>query len=140
MMPGQDAARILGLLITGLSIGAMVALTEEVAKTSWVEVTHGGMAGKRFILYKPSISIGSSHSADITLIKDPAIPAIAAMLEKRSGTMRVTSLDPQQPMVVNDGAVAGGKIRDGDTLSISETRIKYRERGEKAVRFGIVRK
>lgn len=139
MMPGQDAARILGLLITGLSIGAMIALTEEATKTSWVEVTHGGMAGKRFILYKSTISLGSSHSADITLIKDIDIPAIAAVLEKRSGTMRVTSVDPHQPVLVNDAEAAGGRIRDGDTITISETTLRYRERGEKAVRSEVLK-
>jgi hypothetical protein len=139
MMPGQDAARVLGLLITGLSIGAMIALTEEAAKTSWVEITHGGMTGKRFILYKSTISLGSSPSADITLIKDIAIPAIAAVLEKRHGTMRMTSVDPQQPVLVNGAELAGGRIRDGDTLTIAETTLRYRERGEKAVRSGIVK-
>jgi len=139
MMPGQDTARILGLLITGLSIGAMIALTEEATKTSWVEITQGGMAGKRFILYKTTISLGSSPSADITLIKDIAIPAIAAVLEKRGGTMRVTSVDPHQPVLVNNAKAAGGRIRDGDTFTIAETTIRYRERGGKAVRAGILK-
>lgn len=139
MMPGQDAARILGLLITGVSIGAMIALTEEASKTSWVEITRGGMAGKRFILYKRTISIGSSPSADITLIKDTAIPAIAALLEKRSGAMRVTSLDRHQPVLVNGAEVETERIRDGDTFSIAETTIRYRERGERAVRSGILK-
>ncbi len=139
MMPGQDAARILGLLITGLSIGAVIALTEEAAKTSWIEITHGGMAGKQFILYKSSVSLGSSPSADITLIKDTAMPAIAATLEKRGGAMLVASLDPQQPVFVNGAEVTRGQIRDGDTLSIGKTGIRYRERGQKAVRSGIVR-
>ena len=138
MMPGQNAARILGLLITGLSIGAMIALTEEATKTSWVEITHGGMAGKRFILYKRTISLGAAPSADITLIKDVAMPAIAAVLEKRNGTMWVTSVDPLQPMRVNDAEVAGGRIRDGDTLTVAETTIRYRERGEKVVRSEIL--
>lgn len=138
MMPGQDAARIMGLLITGLSIGAMIALTEEATKTSWIEITHGGMAGKRFILYKRMISLGASPSADITIIKDSAMSAVAAVLERRNGTMRVTSLDSHQPVRVNDAEVAVGQIRDGDTLTIAETTIRYRERGEKAVRAEIL--
>jgi hypothetical protein len=139
LMPGQDSAQVLGLLITGLSIGAVIALSEEAAKTSWIEITHGGMAGKQFILYKSNISLGSSPSADITLIKDATMPGIAATLEKRGGAMLVASLDPQQPVFINGSEVGSAQLRDGDTLSIGKTGIRYRERGQKAVSSGVVR-
>ena len=139
ILPSEDAAQITGLLITGLSVGASIAITEQAAKTSWIEITHGGMAGKQFILYKNSISLGSAASADITLIKDTAIPAIAATLEKQGGIMIVSSLDPTAPVFVNGVETVKGQIKDGDTLSIGKTGIRYRERGQKAVSSGVVR-
>lgn len=139
ILPSEDAAQITGLLITGLSVGASIAITEQAAKTSWIEITHGGMAGKQFILYKNSISLGSAASADITLIKDTAMPAIAATLEKQGGIMIVSSLDPMAPVFVNGVETVKGQIKDGDTLSIGKTGIRYRERGQKAVSSGVVR-
>jgi hypothetical protein len=139
ILPSEDAAQITGLLITGLSVGASIAITEQAAKTSWIEITHGGMAGKQFILYKNSISLGSAASADITLIKDTAMPAIAATLEKQGGIMIVSSLDPTAPVFVNGAETVKGQIKDGDTLSIGKTGIRYRERGQKAVSSGVVR-
>lgn len=139
ILPSEDAAQITGLLITGLSVGASIAITEQAAKTSWIEITHGGMAGKQFILYKNSISLGSAASADITLIKDTAMPAIAATLEKQGGIMIVSSLDPTAPVFVNGVETVKGQIKDGDTLSIGKTGIRYRERGQKAVSSGVVR-
>lgn len=138
-MPGEASAQILGLLITGLAIGGSIALTEEAAKTAWIEITHGGMAGKQFILYKRSISLGSSPSADITLIKDPTMPAVAATLERAGSQMVITVVDPQSPIFVNGQEAARSPIKDGDTVSIGKTGIRFRERGKKAVTSGVVR-
>lgn len=139
ILPSEDAAQLTGLLITGLALGGSIALTEEATKTSWIEITHGGMAGKQFILYKNSISLGSAASADITLIKDTSMPAIAVTLEKQGGIMIVSSLDPSAPAFVNGVETIRGQIKDSDTLSIGKTGIRYRERGQKAVSSGIVR-
>jgi|AntAceMinimDraft_12_1070368.scaffolds.fasta_scaffold04012_4 hypothetical protein len=135
----ENAAQISGLLITGLVLGGVISLSEEVAKTSWIEITHGGMAGKQFILYKNSVSLGSSPSADITLIKDSTMPAIAATLEKQGGVMIVSVLDAQSPLFVNGVESLKSKLGDSDTVSIGKTGIRYRERGQRAVSSGIVR-
>jgi hypothetical protein len=138
-MPGEAAAQILGLLVTGLAIGGSIALTEEAAKTAWIEITHGGMAGKQFILYKRTVSLGSSPSADITLIKDQAMPAMAATMERVGGQMVITSIDQQSPAFVNGQPSARSPLRDGDTISLGATGLRYRERGKKAVSSGVVR-
>jgi len=97
------------------------------------------MAGKQFILYKNSVSLGSSPSADITLIKDSTMPAIAATLEKQGGVMIVSVLDAQSPLFVNGVESLKSKLGDSDTVSIGKTGIRYRERGQRAVSSGIVR-
>jgi hypothetical protein len=138
-MPGQASAQVLGLLITGLVIGGAIALTEEAAKTAWIEITHGGMAGKQFILYKKNVSLGSSPSADITLIKDTSMPAVAATIERQGTAMVITAVDPQSPIFVNGQESARSPLKDGDTVSLGKTGIRYRERGKKAVTSGVVR-
>jgi hypothetical protein len=138
-MPGEASAQILGLLVTGFAIGGSIALSEEAVKTAWIEITHGGMAGKQFILYKKNISLGSSPSADITLIKDSAMPAIAATMERQGTQMVITVVDPQSPIFVNGQEAGRSPLRDGDTVSLGATGIRYRERGKKAVSSGVVR-
>lgn len=139
ILPSEDAAQIVGLLITGVALGGAISLTEQAAKTSWIEITHGGMAGKQFILYKNSISLGSAPSADITLIKDASMPAIAATLEKQAGITTLSALDPASPVFVDGVETVKAQIRDGATVSIGKTGIRYRERGQKAVSSGVVR-
>lgn len=138
-LPSEDLAQITGLLITGVALGGAISLTEQAAKTSWIEITHGGMAGKQFILYKSSISLGSAPSADITLIKDPSMPAIAATLEKHGGVTTLSALDPSSPVFIDGAETVRAQIRDGATVSIGKTGIRYRERGQKAVSAGVVR-
>jgi hypothetical protein len=135
----ENFAQIVGLLVTGLAVGGVISLSEEAVKTSWIEITHGGMAGKQFILYKNSVSLGSSPSSDITLIKDPTMPAIAAILEKQGGAMFASAVDPQSPLFINGVESMKSQVRDGDTVSIGKTGIRYRERGQKAVSSGVVR-
>lgn len=136
---GEAEAQIVGLAVTGLSVGVSIGLMEQVTKSSWLEITHGGMAGKQFILYKPEVSIGSSPTADVTLIKDPAIPQIAATLLRRGSQMVITSADPQRPISVDGVAVLKGTISDGASISLGATTVRFRERSKNQVKSGVIR-
>lgn len=136
---GEAEAQAAGLIVTGISIGLGVGLLEQAAKTSWLEIVQGGMAGKQFILYKPSIIIGSAPTADVTLIKDPAIPSLAAQLARRGGSVTISSLDPQRPVLVNGAAVTKSVLSEGATIELGATIVRYRERSKKEVSSSIVR-
>jgi len=139
ILPSENVSQIVGLLITGLAIGGVIALTEEVAKTSWIEITHGGMAGKQFILYQRTITLGSAPKADITLIKDETVPGLAAVLEKSGSGATVSATDPSGILFVNGVETTRALLRDGDSISMGKTALRYRERGQKAVKSGVVR-
>lgn len=136
---GESEAQVVGLMVTGLAIGISIGLMEQVTKSSWLEITHGGMAGKQFILYKADVSIGSSPSADVTLIKDPAIPQVAATLSRRGSQMLIVSADPQRPVSVDGAAVLKGTISDGATITLGATSVRFRERSKNQVKSGVIR-
>lgn len=138
-LPVEGAAQITGLLITGMAMGGVIALTEQAVKAAWVEITHGGMAGKQFILYQNSVTLGSSPGADITLIKDASIPPSAFTIETKGNVRSVSSLDTTAPLFVNGLETSHAVVRDGDSISIGGTALKYRERGNTAVKSGVVR-
>ena len=123
-----------------VSIGLGIGLIEQAAKTSWLEIVQGGMAGKQFILYKPTVSLGSAPTADVTLIKDPAIPAYAAEITRRAGAITLTSLDPARPVLVNGAAVTKTTLAEGSTIELGATVVRYRERSKKEVSASIVRR
>lgn len=136
---GEDAAQVAGLIITGVCIGAGIGLIEQASKTSWLEIVQGGMAGKQFILYKSEITLGSSPSADVTLIKDPAIPGLAARIQRRGATVTIVSLDASQPIEVNGQAVQNAQLSEGAVISLGATRVRFRARSRNQVNAGIRR-
>lgn len=127
---GESTAQIIGLVITGGSVGLAVSLLEQVTKSSWLEIVKGGMAGKQFILYQNNITIGSSPSANVTLIKDPAIPPIAAVIKKFGSSVTVSSAAPG--LLINVNGVAGQehRLKEGSLIVLGGTEVRFRERAK----------
>jgi MFS family permease len=117
-----------GITITGLLIGLSMAVLEQAARTQWIEIVEGGMAGKQFILYKSDITIGSSPTADITLIKDPAIAPIHARIFAAAGRSQIESLDPTRPISVNGTVGMRIQLEDSVYITIGSTQVLFREK------------
>lgn len=131
-------AQLLGIGITGLFVGLSMALLEQAARTQWIEIIAGGMAGKQFILYKTDIQIGSSIQADITLIKDPAIAPIHARIFAQGGRNYLESLDPSRPCSINGRVETRMPLEDSMDITIGATVIRFREKAGKAQAVGSV--
>lgn len=125
---GESSAQVAGMIITGLLIGLAMSAIEQAAKTRWIEIVSGGMAGKQFILYKTDLTIGSSPRADITLIKDPAIPDLAARLVIQGNQAVLESLHGTIPVAVDGQVATRSVLTDGSQLNIGSSVIRYRER------------
>lgn len=121
-------AQMLGICVTGLLVGLSMALLEQAARTQWIEIVAGGMAGKQFILYKTDISIGSSPSADITLIKDSAIAPLHARIYSQGGRTVLESLNPGLPCSVDGTVDMKFFLFDTSTITLGSTQIRFRER------------
>ncbi len=138
--PGENEAQIVGLAITGAAIGLSMGVLEQAVKSSWLQITHGGMAGKQFILYKADITVGSSPAADVTLIKDPAIPGLAGRISRRGSVVTIESLDVSKPIMVNGvAATQRMTLRPGSVIQLGTTNVVYNERTKSDVSSSIVR-
>ena len=122
------AAQIGGITLTGLLIGLSMALLEQAARTQWIEIVAGGMAGKQFILYKRDITIGSSPTADITLIKDTAIAPLHARIYAQGGRTVLESLNPGMPCSVDGVTDNKFNLLDGSNVTLGGTTIRFREK------------
>jgi MFS family permease len=104
-------AQMSGICITGLLIGSSVALLEQAARTQWIE-----------------ISIGSSPSADITLIKDSAIAPLHARIYSQGGRTVLESLNPGLPCSVDGAVDMRFFLTDTSTITLGSTQIRFREK------------
>lgn len=133
-------AQAVGICLTGLLIGSSMALLEQAARTQWIDIIAGGMAGKQFILYKSEIIIGSSPQADITLIKDSAIAPRHARIFNQGGRTVLESLNPGMPCTVDGTADMRFYLQDTNTITIGSTSIRFREKkSQKEVQSGVTR-
>ena len=137
MPTGLDwAGQLLGITLTGLFVGLAMALLEQAARTQWIEIIAGGMAGKQFILYKTDINIGSSPQADITLIKDPTISPIHARVYAQGGRSYLESVDPSRPCSVGGRVETRIALEDLMDVTIGGTIIRFREKAGKTQQVG----
>jgi hypothetical protein len=121
-------SQVVGIGVTGLLIGLSMAILEQAARSQWIEIVEGGMAGKQFILYKSEITIGSSPTADITLIKDNAIAPAHARIFAAGGRSQIESLDPTRPISVNGVVGMRMQLEDSVYITIGSTQVLYREK------------
>lgn len=136
---GEALAQITGLAITGAAIGLSVSVLEQVTKSSWLEIVKGGMAGKQFILYQNQITLGSSPSANITLIKDPAIAPIHATIKRSGSSVTIVAADRANPISVDGTSGFERQLIEGSTIMLGSTELRFREKSQKINDSGIVR-
>jgi hypothetical protein len=136
---GESVAQATGLAITGLGVGLTVSLLEQVAKSSWLEILEGGMAGKQFIIYQDEISLGSSPSASVTLIKDPSLAAIAARIRKTGSVYRIQATIESGTIIVDGQPGTSFELREGSTVQLGMTLLRFRAKATRVQDVGIVR-
>jgi hypothetical protein len=135
---GEALAQIAGIVILGGLIGGSVALLEQAAKSRWIEIAAGGMAGKQFILYQSEITVGSAPNADITLIKDPGIAPIAARVVSRGSQTTIEALNQNCPVYLNGRLMTRENLSDQDMISIGSTEIRFREKSSQGAAPGSI--
>lgn len=127
-IPGEAVAQLIGITITGMLIGLAMAILEQAARTQWIEIVEGGMAGKQFILYKADITLGAAPTADITLIKDPSISPVHARIYAQAGRSYIESLDPSRPISVNGVVGMRMPLEDSVYITVGSTQVLFREK------------
>src|SRR5207302_3036392 len=120
-------ARLLGLVVVGIAIGAAIGLVEIARRQAWLRVIAGGMSGKEFIVYHQQTNVGSSPKCEITLIKDPGIQPVHFAISEQGNRRLLSSYQGAQTLI-NGTPVTQHWLRDGDTIQVGSSALQYGER------------
>lgn len=128
---GPDSARLVALCTIGLITGLGTGLIENAAKTGWLKVTAGLIAGKQFILYRNPTYIGSGPECQIYLFRDPHVGRRHAALHLVPGAVELEDLPLGKETLVNGRPVSRTRLRHGDRIAIGATTFLFQEKTKK---------
>jgi hypothetical protein len=119
------SSRAFGFGLLGLAAGAAMGFVESALKDRWLYVSSGPLAGKQFILYRSTTTIGSDQISDIYLFKDASIAPQHAVIDIR-GTQAI--LRSHAPVFVSGVPTQSRVMLSGDTIQIGRYVFRYNER------------
>jgi hypothetical protein len=126
---GSDGAAILAALVAvGLFAGMATGWIENAAKSGWLKVTRGLIAGKQFILYRNPTYIGSAANCEIYLFKDRRIGRRHAAIRQIPGGFELENLPLGEATFLNDRAIERTKLFNGDRIRIGGTEFMFQEK------------
>lgn len=121
-------SRLVGLTAIGLITGVGTGLIELAAKTGWLKVVAGLIAGKQFVLYKNPTFLGSSPQCEIYLFKDPQVAPQHAALHQVPGGYDLEDLRSPMGTLVNGRKIARVRLRNNDQIQIGQTTLQFQEK------------
>ena len=124
----NSVSRGVALVLIGVVAGGLVGLIEHAARTGWLKVTAGLIAGKQFILYRNPTFIGSGPECPIYLFKDTAVGRRHAAIHAVPGGFELENLPLGQQTLVNGRSVTRARLRNGDEVQIGSTRFRFQEK------------
>jgi hypothetical protein len=128
-----ELARLLAMLCIGGITGAATGVFERAARTGWVKVTSGLIAGKQFILYRNPTYIGSAPDCQIYLFRDPKVGRRHAAIHLlQGGRIEIEDLPLGAPTYVNREPIARRRLRSGDQILIGTTTFLFQEKARES--------
>ncbi|HOK71787.1 MAG TPA: FHA domain-containing protein, partial [Bacillota bacterium] len=124
-------SRLVGLIAIGVLAAVGTGIIEKAAKTGWLKVVAGLIAGKQFILYRNPTNIGSSPQCEIYLFKDTQVAPRHAAIHVASGGCELENASPGNATFVNGQAVSRKRLRNGDRIQIGGTVFEYQEKDKR---------
>ncbi|MGI8938239.1 MAG: FHA domain-containing protein [Iamia sp.] len=125
--------RAIGIGITGVGIGLGVGLVDRLRRDAWLMISGGPMAGKEFILFKDSTTVGSDYRNDIVLVKDRAVAPQHLSFDKGPRGASRLHAAPGAPVLVNGTPAHDHQLRPGDVIIVGVSTITYQERAASPV-------
>jgi hypothetical protein len=126
-----QVSRLIALMAIGGLAGAATGVIENVAKTGWLRVTRGFIAGKQFILYRNPTYIGSAPDSQIYLFRDPKVGRRHAALHLVPGGVDLEDLPLGSETRVNGIPVSRIRLRNGDLIEIGASTFLFQEKLKK---------
>ncbi len=127
--PSAHLSRMIGFVVIGCSVGAMIGIVELLARDAWLRMDEGPLAGKEFLVFKDVMKIGSSPRSDIYLFNDPQVEPHHATLRAIGEDVELESQNPSHQAQVNERPVKRARLRHGDRITIGRAVFTYRRRG-----------
>jgi hypothetical protein len=124
----KPLGRLIALCAIGLVAGVATGLIENAAKSGWVRVVSGLIAGKQFILYRNPTFIGSGPDCQIYLFKDDKVGRRHAAIHVVPGGFELEDLPLGAPTVVNGRPTKRARLRHGDRIAIGATMFLFQEK------------
>ncbi|WP_166820649.1 FHA domain-containing protein [Thalassoroseus pseudoceratinae] len=120
-----DVSRMVGFTLIGLFVGLFVGLVEGWTKSAWLLMRQGPLAGKQFVLFRDTTTLGSSPKADVYLFKDEVIEPEHATITNRGGRFEIVDLDTPDGTYVNGQPIRKHILQTGDQISLGRTVLEF---------------
>lgn len=121
-------SRLVALLAIGVVAGAATGLIENAAKSGWLKVTAGLIAGKQFILYRNPTFIGSGPECQIYLFRDAKVGRRHAAIHLVPGGFELENLPMGATTLVNGREIQRTRLRNGDKVQVGATIFAFAEK------------
>ncbi|HEX8911311.1 MAG TPA: FHA domain-containing protein, partial [Humisphaera sp.] len=125
-------AELAAMVAIGLLAGLATGLIEDAAKTGWVKVVQGLIAGKQFILYRNPTFIGASPDCQIYLFKDPRVGKRHAAIHIVPGGFELEDLPLGSETLINGKPAKRSRLKNGDRIQIGGTQLVFMEKTQAA--------
>lgn len=116
-------ARAFGYGETGLMIGLLIGLVQDLTKTAWLKVEAGRLRNREFRLDKPLTVLGRAEECDVGLFGDPAVEGRHARIEHRGKDFVLNSLGHE--IRVNGRPISSVQLNNGDAIEIGNYTLSF---------------
>lgn len=124
------APELVAMVTIGLLAGLATGLIEDAAKTGWLKVVQGLIAGKQFILYRNPTFVGSGPDCQIYLFKDPKVGKRHAAIHIVPGGFEIEDLPLGVNTLLNGKPTKRTRLKNGDRIQIGSTQLVFMEKGQ----------
>ncbi len=123
-----ELSKLIALCAIGLVAGLATGLIENAAKSGWVRVISGLIAGKQFILYRNPTFIGSGPDCRFTCSRTTrwAADMPQSTLCKADSNWKISRSALRR--IVNGKPTKRARLRHGDRISIGATTFLFQEK------------
>ncbi len=133
LIPSADktsawASRLVGIVVIGASVGAIIGIVELIARDAWLRMVEGPLAGKEFLLFRDTMNVGSSPRSDLYLFNDKEVAERHAVIRTIGEECEIESTSDVRATCVNGRPVKRARLRHGDQVSMGRTVFVFQKR------------
>ncbi|KKL84485.1 hypothetical protein LCGC14_1964230, partial [marine sediment metagenome] len=126
--PSSHWSRLVGIVLVGGSVGAMIGVVELLARDAWLRMVEGPLAGKEFLIFKDTMHLGSSPRSEIYLFNDEDVAAQHGIIRGVGSNYEIENLCREEPLLVNGAPITRTRLRNGDQITIGRTVFVFQRR------------